>query len=263
MPKAITLAASVAKSILEVIASLAYTPGSLPFVHPLAWPRCFNEPLESASKEEHATAANERATYKQLGCSTIEQIVFLLLLPNLAGKPPGFVKSIQNAVFADGVINTLSSKINDSLLTDIGTRRVDDGFCAFVGVRWALAEYDTGLVKQLLSPILSPIVEVGSKACMFPKRHPRARLGRYPADPQYILNIKTVLDSEDDTPLADESSGVPWPLPVFPPPTPAPTLSPTAFRPHTPAYNPGPILTQDLHPRRTRTKRYRPSLRVQ
>ncbi|KAJ7186799.1 hypothetical protein C8R46DRAFT_1184651 [Mycena filopes] len=152
------------------IAGPTYQPGPLPGVAEEDWPACFPKDLEAAQTDAEETgedgqetlAAQQRQLYFERGSAVLPLCLFLLLVNDLADKPPGYSKAVLASVKTPDILKRVVAKIEQSLVADIATR-VDVGLYQLAGLQWELSGYSTETLTRLFSPVFSPLIQVAGQ----------------------------------------------------------------------------------------------------
>ncbi|KAJ7463391.1 hypothetical protein B0H11DRAFT_2240865 [Mycena galericulata] len=177
------------------IASNTYQPPPMPQLSdPLGWPKSF-----SPTKEEDGPSSSpaiDRAFYAEVGTSTLDRVLFLLVVDELRGKPIGFSKTVQRAVHTQEALRLVLQKLNPSFLD--GVSKVDGGFYEFLGALWIQYGQNTAEMVSALYPIFQPLLEAAGNAYLDfysdsttkePKKPEKNRQAKLPAG--MFSNIRT------------------------------------------------------------------------
>ncbi|KAJ7440638.1 hypothetical protein B0H11DRAFT_1933525 [Mycena galericulata] len=141
----------------------------------------------------------ERAFYAEVGTSTLDRVLFLLVVDELRGKPIGFSKNTPSRRSRERCTHKklcdLSSK---SWILD-GVSKVDGGFYEFLGALWIHYGQNTAEMVSVLYPIFQPLLDAAGNAYLAfysdnptkkPKKPEKHRQAKLPADLQFLVNVR-------------------------------------------------------------------------
>ncbi|KAJ6534620.1 hypothetical protein DFH09DRAFT_1180162 [Mycena vulgaris] len=187
------LSDAVNAAVKAYIITPAYKPPALPPLGNWTWQSFAPTELESRLTESHA--ARRRLLY-DMGASTLDRVVFLILLEDLARQPAGYANTLKNAVVGHTVLRLILHKVHPNLVKNVG--RVDSGFYIYLGALWDQEGRDDSKVAKRVRPMFHPLLEVGGRAyrAFGGKRNPSVVVPRgkrgLPADLQFAYNAREV-----------------------------------------------------------------------
>ncbi|KAJ6581679.1 hypothetical protein B0H19DRAFT_1061199 [Mycena capillaripes] len=108
-------------------------------------------------------SAGARELYSAYGVGIFDFTVFLVLVAEFPGKPPGFAKVAKASLNSSKILKALFTKV-DHRIADNKISKVELGFLTFLGMVWFKSGKNTSQLTLWLQTLFAPLVKAAGAA---------------------------------------------------------------------------------------------------